>query len=68
MIEFYDVKSRSKVKVPEANIVKKKTTRKTKSGATQTRYQFVAEYNGMKLFKFINEETFNKATDIKEGK
>lgn len=63
-MEFYNVKTKSKVDVPESNIMKKRMTRKTKTG-TQTRYALVADYQGSKLYKFVNEATF-KGTDCKE--
>lgn len=66
IVEFYDVKSRSKVKIGEANIVKKKMVKKTKTG-TQTRYALIGEHDGRKLWKFVNEELFTK-TNVKEVK
>jgi len=38
--------------------------RKTKSGE-QTRYALIAEHDGTKLYKFVNEATF-KASGAKE--
>lgn len=63
-MEFYNVKTRSKVDVPESAITKKKIVRKTKSG-TQTRYALMADYKGSKLYKFINEATY-KSLNVKE--
>lgn len=66
-VEFYNVKTKSKVDVPESNITKKKMVRKTKSGATQTRYALIGQHDGMTLYKFVNQETFEKM-NVKEVK
>lgn len=63
-MQFYNLKTRSHVDVPDANVQKKKMIRKTKSG-TQTRYALMASYNGTTLYKFINEATF-KSSNAKE--
>lgn len=63
-MQFYNLKTRSHVDVPEKDVRKMKMKRKTKSGE-QIRYALTAEYEGAKLFKFVNEATF-KATDVKE--
>lgn len=63
-MKFYNLKTRSHVDVPEANVRKTKMTRKTKSGE-QTRYALTAEHEGIKLFKFVNEATF-KSSGAKE--
>lgn len=58
-MEFYDVKSRSKVKIAESAITKKKMVKKTGKG-TQTRYALIGKHDGRDLWKFVNEEVFNK--------
>lgn len=63
-MQFYNLKTRSHVDVPESDVRKTKMERKTKSG-TQIRYALTAEYQGSKLFKFVNEATY-KATNVKE--
>ena len=63
-MEFYNVRTKSKVDVPESAMVKKKMVRKTKNG-TQTRYALIADYQGSKLYRFVNEATY-KATNVKE--
>lgn len=63
-MKFYNLKTRSHIDVPDANVRKTKMVRKTKTG-TQTRYALTAEHDGTKLFKFVNEETF-KSTNVKE--
>ena len=64
-MQFYNLKTRSHVDVPEANVRKKKMVRKTKSGE-QTRYALMAEYNGTTLYKFINEATY-KSSNAKDA-
>ena len=64
-MQFYNLKTRSHVDVPEDQVRKMKMTRKTKSGE-QVRYALTAEFNGSKLFKFINEKDYN-ASKAKEA-
>ena len=54
-MEFYNVKTKTKVDVPEGQVRKQKVA--TKSGA---RYQLLAEDAGVKLFKFVSQATFNE--------
>lgn len=63
-MQFYDLKTRSHVDVPEADIRKTKMIRKTKNGE-QVRYALKATYNGNTLFKFVNEATF-KSMNVAE--
>lgn len=63
-MQFYNLKTRSHVDVPESNVKKTKMIRQTKSGQ-QTRYALKAEYEGSTLYKFVNEATFN-ATNVPE--
>lgn len=64
-MQFYNLKTRSHVDVPEGNVKKMKMIRKTKSGE-QVRYAFTAEHGGTKLYKFINEATY-KSSGAKEA-
>lgn len=64
-MQFYNLKTRSHVDVPESEVRKTKMRRKTKSGE-QVRYAFTANYQGNKLFKFVNEATY-KASSAKEA-
>ncbi|MER3413271.1 MAG: hypothetical protein C4341_03355 [Armatimonadota bacterium] len=66
-VEFYNVKTKSKIDVPESNITKKKMVRKTKSGATQTRYALIGQHDGMTLYKFVNQATY-EGMNVKEVK
>jgi hypothetical protein len=64
-MQFYNLKTRSHVEVPEGDIRKKKMLRKTKSGE-QVRYALTATYQGTPLYKFVNEATY-KASNAKEA-
>jgi hypothetical protein len=58
-IEFYDVKKREKVQVPESDVRKVKYETTTKTGKQSVRYAFRATYNGSKLTKFASEADWN---------
>jgi hypothetical protein len=64
-IQFYDVKSRQKVNVPESQITKTKFERTTKDGSTQTRYALRAVHDGTKLTKFCSRSDW-EALDVPE--
>lgn len=64
-MQFYNLKTRSHVEIPDSDVRKTKMTRETKSGQ-QTRYALTAEYQGTKLFKFVNEATYN-SSEAKEA-
>jgi hypothetical protein len=59
-MQFYNLKTRSHVEVPESDVKKKKMIRKTKSG-DQVRYALTATYEGTPLYKFINQATFDSS-------
>jgi hypothetical protein len=57
-VEFYDVKTRKKVKIDDKNVVKTKFT--TKNG--QTRYGLRAKTSdGRNLTKFVSQKDWEKA-------
>jgi len=60
-MQFYNLKTRSHVEIPDSDIQKMKMTRKTKSGE-QVRYALTATLEGSKLFKFVNEATYLSST------
>ena len=64
-MQFYNLKTRSHVDVPDSEVRKMKMVRKTKSGE-QVRYALTATHQGNKLFKFVNEATY-KASSAKEA-
>lgn len=62
-IEFYDVKTRKKVKLPESDVVK--TTFTTKNG--QTRYGIRGKTkDGRTLTKFVSKKDWDESK-LKEG-
>ena len=63
-MQFYNLKTRSHVEIPDSDIKKKKMVRQTKSGE-QVRYALTADYQGTQLFKFVNEATY-KGSSAKE--
>ena len=54
-IEFYNVKLREKVEVPESDVRKVKYERETKSGKMSVRYGLRSEYQGTKMTKFVSQ-------------
>jgi hypothetical protein len=54
-IQFYDVKLRQKVSIPESSVRKTKFERTTKDGSTQTRYALRATNEGTNLTKFCSK-------------
>ncbi len=59
MIEFYDVKSRAKVSLGEADVSKVTYESTTKAGAVQVRYALRGNYDGRKLTKFVSKDTWD---------
>lgn len=55
-IEFYDVKSRQKVEIPDNEI--RKTTY-SKEGSSTVRYAIRATHNGTNLTKFVKKEDWD---------
>jgi hypothetical protein len=58
-IEFYDVKKREKVQIPESEVTKTTYERQGKDGKTQVRYAFKAVNEGTKLTKFASKEDWD---------
>lgn len=65
-MEFYNLKTRTKVEIPESDLTKHKTVRPTKTGE-QTRYTVKATYEGTKLTKFVKKEEYDSLKNVKEG-
>ena len=60
MIEFYNVKKKSKVSIDESKVEKKTYEKVSKSGKKTTRYAFAAvDEDGTKLTKFCSKEAFD---------
>jgi len=60
MIEFYNVKKKTKVQVSESNVEKKTYERITKSGKKTIRYALAAvDDDGTKLTKFCSKDVYD---------
>jgi hypothetical protein len=57
-MQFYNVKTRSKVDVPDNEIKKTKYVRKTSKG-DQVRYAVRANVNGTNLTKFVGKDVYD---------
>ena len=57
-MQFYNVKTRSKVDVPDNQIKKTKYVRKTSKG-DQVRYAVRANVNGTNLTKFVGKDVYD---------
>jgi hypothetical protein len=58
-IEFYDVKKREKVQIPESEVRKTKYEKEGKEGKINVRYAFRATNQGTKLTKFASKEDWD---------
>ena len=59
MIEFYNVRKKSKVQIEEKDITPVKYERVTKTGKHVTRYGLKSEDEGTKLTKFCSKEVYD---------
>jgi hypothetical protein len=64
-IEFYNVKKREKVQIPESEVRKTKYEKPGKDGKINVRYALRATDDGTKLTKFCKESDW-KALDAPE--
>jgi hypothetical protein len=62
VVEFYNLKLKHKVDVPQKQI--KKTVFQQKGG--QRRYALVAEQDGTRMFRFVSEATY-RSTKVPEA-
>jgi hypothetical protein len=62
-MQFYNLKTKERVEVPDTQIRKRRSRRTTSSGATQERYAAVAQVQvaglPVTLYKFVNRATFD---------
>ena len=62
-MEFYNLKTKKKVEIPESEIKKKRSVRTTSGGIRQERYAVVADIDvdgkPMRMYKFVNKATFD---------
>jgi hypothetical protein len=60
MIEFYNVKKKTKVKIAEKDVEKVKIEKASKNGNMRVRYAFKSvDDDGTKLTRFCSEADFN---------
>lgn len=57
-MQFYNLKTRSHVEIPDDQVEKIQMERATKTGS-QIRYAMTAQHEGSKLFKFVSQEAYN---------
>jgi hypothetical protein len=62
-LEFYNLKTKQKVEIPESQMKKRKSVRTTSKGTRQERYAVVADVDvdgkPIRMFKFVNKATFD---------
>jgi len=70
-VEFFNLKTKRKVEIPDSELKKKRSVRTTSGGKRQERYAAIAEVHEggkpLQLYKFINKETFD-SLDVPELK
>jgi hypothetical protein len=66
IVQFYSVKSKKKIGVPQEKLRKVRYERKTRQG-TRTSYALRAEQDGQKLTKFVSKEDWEKL-DVPQDK
>jgi hypothetical protein len=70
-VEFFNLKTKRKVEIPDNELRKKRSVRTTSGGKRQERYAAIAEVHeggkALQLYKFINKETFD-SLDVPEIK
>jgi hypothetical protein len=68
-VEFFNLKTKRKVEIPDSELRKKRSVRTTSGGKRQERYAAIAEVHEggkpLQLYKFINKETFD-SLDVPE--
>jgi hypothetical protein len=64
-IEFYNMKLKRKVSVPETQLRKQVFAKPGAAGGSQRRYALVAGHEGTRMFKFVNEAT-HKSLNVPE--
>jgi hypothetical protein len=68
-MEFYNLKTKKKVEIPDSEIKKRRNVRTTSGGIRQERYAVIAEVGvdgkPLRMFKFVNKATFD-SLDVPE--
>ncbi len=62
-MQFYNLKTKAKVEVPDSDIKKRRSVRTTSRGTRQERYAVVADMDvdgkPVRMFKFVNKAMFD---------
>jgi hypothetical protein len=62
-VQFYNLKTKQTVEVPESEMKKRKSVRTTSRGTVQERYAVIADVDvdgkPIRMFKFVNKATFD---------
>lgn len=62
-MEFFNLKTKQRVNVPDSDIRKRRSVRTTSGGKEQVRYAVIAEVQEggkpLQMFKFVNKETYD---------
>jgi hypothetical protein len=68
-VEFFNLKTKQKVQIPDNELKKRRSVRTTSGGKRQERYAVIAVVHDggkpLQLFKFVNKETFD-SLDVPE--
>ena len=63
-MEFFNLKTKRKVEIPDNQLKKKRSVRTTSGGKRQERYAVIAEVHEggkpLQLYKFVTKETFDR--------
>jgi hypothetical protein len=63
-VEFFNLKTKQKVEIPDNQLKKRRSVRTTSGGKRQERYAVIAEIHEggkpLQLFKFVNKDTFDR--------
>jgi len=62
-LQFYNLKTKKTVEVPESEMKKRRSVRTTSRGTRQERYAVIADVDvdgkPVRMFKFVNKATFD---------
>jgi hypothetical protein len=62
-MQFYNLKTKQKVEIPESEVKKRRSVRTTSGGKHQERYAAVADVNvdgkPLRMYKFITKQVFD---------
>jgi hypothetical protein len=69
-LEFFNLKTKQKVQIPDSDLKKRRSVRTTSGGKRQERYAVIAVVHEggskpLQLFKFVNKDTFD-SLDVPE--